>query len=111
MKFRLRDLKLPVELEPCWRPLPTPGWHCEDQKTLLHLLGMGRVLPQEACPGAAPGWGWGGAYLRRLAQVLGQDDEVDERLRVAAVLATKGTGRVSFSRPLDWPTHPQLRQG
>ena len=54
---------------------------------------------------------WGGAYLRRLAQVLGQDDEVDERLRVAAVLATKGTGRVSFSRPLDWPTHPQLRQG
>lgn len=43
--------------------------------------------------------------------MLGQDDEVDQRLRVAAVLATKETGRVSFSRPLDWPTHPQLRQG
>ena len=43
--------------------------------------------------------------------MLGQDNEVDQRLRVAAVLTTKGTGRVSFSRPVDWPTHPQLRQG
>lgn len=38
--------------------------------------------------------------------MLGQDDEVDQRLRVAAVLATEGTGRVSFSRP-----QPQLRAG
>ena len=49
-------------------------------------------------------WGRGGAYLRRLAQVLGQDNEVDQCLRVAAVLATEGMGRVSFSRP-----QPQLR--
>lgn len=37
--------------------------------------------------------------------MLGQDNEVYQRLRVAAVLTTKGMGRVSFSRPVDWPTH------
>ena len=55
LKFRLRDLELPVEPGPHWRPLPTTGWHCEGQKTLLHLLGAGRGLPQEACPGVGTG--------------------------------------------------------
>lgn len=40
-----------------------------------------------------------GTYLRGLAHMLGQDDEVDERLWVAAVLEMQGDTRRVGSAP------------